>query len=498
MSRAERLVLLGALALGVFVRLYPSFGADGPIGDGGLFYAMVEDVRRAGLGIPATTSYNELGIPFVYPPLAILATAALGQAAGVPTLDLLTWVPPLLAIASLGAFALLAMRCLPPMAAALATATYALMPHAYDWVVGGGGLTRGLGLTLALLAAAVACGRLRRRRDVVLAGVLIGVAGLSHPQAAIFGLMAVTVLSFERDRAWVPRIAAVAGISLIVFAPWLAVVAATHGIGALLAAGNRLEPAIGLVRLLNLEFAGAPFMNVFVVPATVGIFLAVVRGSWRILVLLLLTYLLGAGGGEYLAAVPWSLLAGIGAAGIVDLVARDWRLPRGSRLPVTLGSTALLVLLAIIGSIGSSADRSSKLQALGSDRLEAMRWAADNLSSDAGIVVATVDVWGDDEISEWLPAIAGRHSIGTVQGSEWLGVDGFERQLAAHEAIRDCAGHTAACYRAVAPDAVIFVPKGPIAGPLSQDDCCPALRETLEDDGYEIVYDGPGATIAIP
>jgi hypothetical protein len=85
-----------------------------------------------------------------------------------------------------------------------------------------------------------------------------------------------------------------------------------------------------------------------------------------------------------------------------------------------------------------------------------------------------------------------------VQGSEWLGAEVFATQLAMHEAILDCANATADCYRSLAPDALIFVPKGELAGPLSPGDCCPALRSTLDEAGYDVIYDGPGATIAEP
>jgi hypothetical protein len=67
-----------------------------------------------------------------------------------------------------------------------------------------------------------------------------------------------------------------------------------------------------------------------------------------------------------------------------------------------------------------------------------------------------------------------------------------------HESILGCAGSTAECYRDLAPDAVLYIPKGRLAGLFSPSDCCPALRETVEDAGYRILYDGPGATIAAP
>jgi hypothetical protein len=48
-------------------------------------------------------------------------------------------------------------------------------------------------------------------------------------------------------------------------------------------------------------------------------------------------------------------------------------------------------------------------------------------------------------------------------------------------------------------DAWVFIPKGQVNGPLSSEECCPALRETVrEGTFYEVVYDGAGATIARP
>ena len=74
---------------------------------------MIDDLRSAHLAIPPTTSYNELEIPFVYPPLALLAAAAFGEASGASTLDLLRWMPLAISVLGLGAFAWLSWRLLP-------------------------------------------------------------------------------------------------------------------------------------------------------------------------------------------------------------------------------------------------------------------------------------------------------------------------------------------------------------------------------------------------
>lgn len=497
-SRAERFALGIGLALGVLVRIIPVMGAAGAVGDGGLFHAMIEDVRGAGLTIPAVTSYNDLDIPFVYPPLAIFAAALVGEATGASTLTLVSVLPLVISISTLIAFAWLAWRVLPPVAATAATFAYALMPHAYDWVIAGGGLTRGAGLLAAVVAMALAAERRPAPlRTPLLAGIALGLAFLSHPQAAIFGVIGCLVLSWSGPIASWARNAAIAGAAaVVVVLPWLIGVVSTHGIEALTNAAYRFEPVVGLIRMVNLRFSGAPFMDVFAVVGAAGLLVAALRGPRRIPLLLLLTYIAGSGGGDFLAAVSWALACGIGAAALIR-VAMPEESARTRRLLVS-GAAAVVLFLALIASLGSAADGSSKLHALTRPQLDAMAWLAEHADPGASVLVPTAGVWGDDEVSEWLPALALRHSVGTVQGSEWLGVDGFTGQLATHDAIRDCAGATVACYADVAPEALIFIPKGQLGGPFSPGDCCPALRETLAGHGYEVVYDRAGATIAAP
>jgi hypothetical protein len=238
-------------------------------------------------------------------------------------------------------------------------------------------------------------------------------------------------------------------------------------------------------------------MDLVGVAGVVGLLAELLRRHWRVPLLLLLISLAGAGGGEFLAAAPWALLAGVGVEAAVTLARADR--PAETRLGrrAVVGTAGVVLFLALIGALGSVVDSSSKLHPLGDETIAAMRWLGDD-GPEGPVLVPTDEVWGFDDVSEWLPAIAGRHSIGTVQGSEWLGVEGFEQRLAIHEAIRDCAGSTAACYAEIDADAILFIPKGQLGGPFSPGDCCPALRETAEAAGYRIVYDGPGATIAIP
>lgn len=498
MSSIDRLALGVIVALGLVVRIVPILSAATAVGDGGLFLSMIDDIRAAGLSVPATTSYNELAIPFVYPPLALLSAAWIGQVTGAETLDVLRWLPLVVSVLAIVAFGWLARNVLPPTAALAATFIYALMPHAYDWVIAGGGVTRGMGLLFALLAMAIATDRAPPSlRNAAGTGLMLGLAAISHPQAAAFGAIGCLVLSYRPPvSAWLRHTAIAVVGAVLVLLPWLVGVISTHGADALLSAAHRLDPDTGMIRLLSLRFSGAPFMDVFAVAGVVGLIVSLARRQLRLAGFLLLTYLSGAGGGEFLGAVPWALLGGLGGAAVISLaVSASSDVGRARRRAIRVGLGAMVLFLALAGSLGSFVDGSSKLQALSADQLAAMQWVSENTDVAAAVIVTTGDVWGDDEQTEWFPALARRHSLGTVQGAEWLGIEGYERQLKYHARIRDCDGSKVDCYAEIDRNALIFIPKGQLTGPYSPEDCCPAMRSTTVAEGYRAIYDGPGATV---
>jgi hypothetical protein len=500
---SSRAPIFVVLAIGATVRLLPVLGANFPTGDGGLIYALVEDMRQGGVLLPDTGSYNNLSIPFVYPPLALGSAAAIGDVLGVSTFDLLRFLPVLASLACLATFAMVAQRVLPSTTAAVAaTLTYALMPHAFDALIAGGGLTRSIGLVFALLSiATVAKAGSNSSRRAAVAGILIGLAFLSHPQSGIFGTVGCLVLTIRPGARWLGLAVTSLGCALAVIAPWLWILAIRNELDDLVVGAQRLGPFVGLIRLASLDFSGAIFIDLYAVVGTLGIAIAVGTGNWRLPAFLLLVYSVGSGAGEFLGAVPWALLGGFGLAFCISALPAVQDTKRLRSIDLALG-TALL-FLALTATLGSVAGSSSKLHVVTPDQRSAMRWIATEAPTDARFLVATDVVWGDDEISEWFPSLAERANLGTVQGSEWLGRSAFTHQLSVHFAILGCARATATCMRDVAgevaaPDAFIFIPRGRLGGAYSPADCCPAMRATLSDAGYRIVYDGRGGTIAAP
>ena len=495
--------LMIALGLAAVVRMVAVLPGPLTPGDGGLIVVFVDDLRRAGFVMPDVTTYNFADLPFVYPPLGLYGAALLGEVLSLSSLDSVRLVAALLSLATVGAFALLALRLLPAVAAAGAVLMYALMPHAYDAIVAGGGVTRGAGLLLAMLAmwlAAAPSGVTARR--VVGIGVLLGLAALSHPQTAVYGALASTVLVYRPGlglATTMARLAIIGASAFLVTLPWLFVAATTHGIDTVLAPGNRVDPALGLARLLSLTFSGSGFTDLFLVMGTLGLLVELLRRRWRLP--LLLGCLIFVGEANFIGAVPWSLLGGAAVAfaaqGIGVLVS-----PHDRALRVAV---ALAVLFgAVVSSVGSVVDEFSRLQRVSGDHVAAMEWVRDGAEPGARFIVATVVGWGEDEISEWFPAVAQRQSVATVQGTEWLGPEGHRDQRNRHQAVLRCTPSTDRCMAEWAAseglaDAWLFIPKGRVNGPLSADDCCPALRELVHDSlFYELIYDGAGATIARP
>ena len=73
-KKSDPFLVLGlslAILLGGFVRLAHVIPNDFPLNDGSLFYTMVQDLRAAHYALPDTTSFNQAGIPFAYPPLGL-------------------------------------------------------------------------------------------------------------------------------------------------------------------------------------------------------------------------------------------------------------------------------------------------------------------------------------------------------------------------------------------------------------------------------------------
>ena len=125
----------------------------------------------------------------------------------------------------------------------------------------------------------------------------------------------------------------------------------------------------------------------------------------------------------------------------------------------------------------------------------AMAWVERETPASARLLVVAGSPWEIDKNSEWLPVLARRVSVATVQGYEWRPVGEFARKKRQYVDLQGCAWWASACLidwsRATGiPYTHVYLPK-PARG-----DCCRMLRYSLDrDPGYRLVYDGPGAAL---
>ncbi|HUQ41938.1 MAG TPA: hypothetical protein VM052_05500, partial [Candidatus Limnocylindrales bacterium] len=178
------LITPATIALAFLLRGRRAFTlVDFPLNDGGMFYAAIEDIRRAHYALPVVLSYNNANIPFAYPPLAFYLSALTRDIFGMSTADTLRFWPVLFAALIVVAYVPLA-RALAggALAAAVAVFVVATQPSAYTWMVMGGGLTRALGITCAVagLAALHRYYTTGDRRAQIAAAAFAALTLLSH------------------------------------------------------------------------------------------------------------------------------------------------------------------------------------------------------------------------------------------------------------------------------------------------------------------------------
>ncbi len=514
--RAAEIVPVFAVGIAAFlVRAIPVFVSGGfPLNDGGLFYVMTRDLQANSFVIPAATSYNGGDIPFAYPPLGIYLAALLHLALPVSLIDVFTWLPVVLSLLSVAAFFYLALELLPSRFHALvATAAFAVAPESYMWTIEGGGVTRALGLLFALLSVIWTVKYLRSGsgREGAVAAVAGGLAVLSHPNAALYTVLAVVLLAAQARNIG-RSLHILFGIA-IVSAPWWVGVTLRLGPMELISAASLNGPVLGalqgffgLLFFMNTQEVTLPFVAA---AGFLGLLLCIHRGSLLLLGWVALELMLDPRLGPRFAMVPLCLAA---AYGVVDVVIPAFlRVSNDgdALMPDALWRTkpirdGLLVVLyiATLGWLVFDLTSLSPEHALPAATREAYQWVAGNTPADARFAVITGDPAGLEGSQDWFPALTSRVSEATPQGVEWLGATKWRATYDDNVALQACAAETAGCLlawasaRGNAPDFVLL-PKGQLNGSGSPADCCSPLRQSLlESRQFSVAYDGPGATIA--
>lgn len=378
-----------AVAYAVFVRGLAVLAAGFPLGDGGLFSVMANEIRGNHFLLPAFTSYNGGAIPFAYPPFGLYLLAI------TPGDPIFTerWLPALISLATIPIGWRIATEFIGERRAPIAAFLFALTPAAYQWLILGGGVPRGLAMLFSMLAILALLER--RPAWVMLAG---GAAVLAHPEAMVQLPIALLIVWWflARSRALLLAI----GGSLLPGVVWYAWVASRYGLPAVISGfTSRSQSATIEMALWHLVHpSAAEALDVVGVFAIIGASLLMARRRWM-LPLWALTLIALPGDGSRAASLPIASMAALA-------------------VPRSRPAMAAVIVGATVAALFTYLGARTPVAVLSDDDRVAMAWIAAHTAIDSTFLVAERPIISSP-VGEWFPALTGRRSLTTPQGSEW-------------------------------------------------------------------------------
>ncbi len=420
------LIFLGAFIFGLWLRVFPAMSNSFPINDGGMFYTMIRDLRQNGYFLPANTTYNDLNIPYSYPPLAFYLAGFITDIFRISDFKVLLWLPIIVNILTMPAFTLLAYSLLNSrLKSAVATLFYALTPLSIDWLIMGGGLTRGLG-QLFLILTVYCTHRLfyfRSKKFLILTITFSSLVILTHPESALLTLISAIILwvfSSRSKQTMLDVIYVCAGVILIC-SPWLLIVIQNNGVTPFLNTLQTNGSSLFMwTSLFSFTFAQETGLTIISVLGLIGLFLKIGQNDYLLPVLLSLPFFINPRSAARFAIIP---LAVLGTISLLDVIipALNTINFRKTRLRNIANGIFLSYLLFYMLFNSFILDLKIANNRLSNSDQKAMFWVSQNTSIDSKFIILTGETqMMRDPVQEWFPALAERRSQTTLQGLEWI------------------------------------------------------------------------------
>ena len=444
-------LLIAAFLFGLMVRLAAPLNAGGPVNDGGLFFQMTRDLQNNRFGLPATTFYNDAGIPFAYPPLGFALTGLIQKLTRLPLLTLFAYLPAILSAFAIFAFYFLALQITEDeLKAALAALFYALIPKSFDWVVMGGGITRAPALIFSFLTLAFAY-RLfttQNARNILPTSICAAFLALTHPEITLQTAFSVFVIALFFLRSYKSFLHAllIMPIVLLLTAPWWWTVLTRHGLTPFQAAlgAHPRDFASSLLYLFQFNLSGEAILTVVAVLGLIGLVRDVCHQDFFLPAWIGLSFISDPRAAPFASLTPLILLAVKGFESTLKGLGVSAPLEDGftAKFPryVLFGAIAYLFLSGMIASMQFG----NGLRLLPEER-QALDWIAANTPTDSRFLVLTGDAALSDPLSEWFPALTGRVSIVTAQGHEWTPASPLSENIRAYNRAQTCLNENTDC-----------------------------------------------------
>ncbi|MFT3895364.1 MAG: hypothetical protein QM730_27375 [Anaerolineales bacterium] len=415
--------------IGLVLRFLPGLRAGFPLNDGGMFLSMIRDLRANHFLLPAFTSYNGSNIPFAYPPFGIYVAALLSSVFHISEIDILRWLPPLVATAILPAFYWLSNKVLASRPKAIiATALFAFFPGSSDWFIMGGGLTRSFGILFSLLALGYVYELFRDGKHIWLSILFCALSVLSHPEVGLqtAGLCFLLWLFYGRNIAGIKNAVFVALGTALLTAPWWLTVLLQHGFApfqSVMYAGVRETLLASLFHTVFSMQGGLPILPLL---SLTGMFVYFRKREFLLPAWAFLPFFVDPRNAPAIVLFPLVMLSIEGLYFLKEEFDRAYAKTMEKNNKAVMSTPIPQIILAVLLLYFLYLSHSSlgylvRLSLTPSDR-EVMEWVKANTSAGSRFLLITNKGQISpmtDSYQEWFPALTERNSENTLQGKEW-------------------------------------------------------------------------------
>ncbi|MGB8981098.1 MAG: hypothetical protein WCC12_04420, partial [Anaerolineales bacterium] len=229
-------------------------------------------------------------------------------------------------------------------------------------------------------------------------------------------------LMLSRKRSTFVSAMLVGVVVLAVTAPWWMTVLNYHGVWPLLNGMQTGQKTLAVFHLLFFVFTEEPYATVIAILGLIGIGYCLVRREYLLPLWMTIPFFVEGRSAAGPAGIPLAMLAAIG---LVNVVVTGIRAATGKESglseqvsPIERNLFVYLLVYLIFSTYMFGSGLSNAI--LYPEDRKAMNWVRDNTPSDARFLVLTgTTSVSCDSVLEWFPALTGRQSLYTVQGTEW-------------------------------------------------------------------------------
>ncbi len=449
--------LLVALLIGGYIRLSPVISSNFPLNDGGMFYVMIKDLISNQFRLPLITTYNQLDIPFAYPPLSFYLVGLISKIFSIEILDIMRILPAFFSVLSILAFYLLSKQIISNQFQLIcAILIFSFMPASFDWTLMGGGISRSIAFFFSLITLSFIYRLFTKGKiiDLFLVSFFSSLVILSHPESAIHtaaGALAL-FLFYGRNKKGVLNSILVVLIILMLTSPWWLHVMLNFGFTPFLSAGKTGFYSLSqLSRLFHFDFTGEYGVKITGALSLIGFFWYIKNKDFFLPSWVLLNFLSEPRSATLYLTPSVSILASFTLFSIFSVLSNSKNDSQITADPSKYlqGFASGALFLILFGQWVYSAFYTTVMLTrntlLSEDDRSAFLWVKSNTPNQSKFLVLTGKPPLTDQISEWFPALTERASLATIQGYEWLPGKTFESIMEESQIFQNCYFQDYAC-----------------------------------------------------